>query len=83
MAGGPRRGSYLSQNDFRVHFGLGSVAKVDVLEVRWPNGRVETWHDLAVDQFHTRGEGSGHAPQMVRAVTVVLCRKGDSPLPSR
>jgi urease alpha subunit len=51
--------------------------------VRWPNGRVETWHDLAVDQFHTRGEGSGHAPQMVRAVTVVLCRKGDSPLPSR
>jgi hypothetical protein len=55
-------GSYLSQNDFRVHFGLGSVAKVDVLEVRWPNGRVETWHDVAVDQFHTLGEGSGHAP---------------------
>ena len=31
-------GSYQSQRDLRVHFGLGGVAEVDVLRVRWPNG---------------------------------------------
>ena len=31
-------GSYISQNDLRVHFGLGGAARVERLEVRWPNG---------------------------------------------
>ena len=61
MAGGPRRGSYLSQNDFRVHFGLNEATTVDRLEVRWPNGREEGWDNLAADQLHTLKEGSGHA----------------------
>jgi enediyne biosynthesis protein E4 len=55
-------GSYLSQNDFRVHFGLDAAAKVDRIDVRWPNGLEESWEGLEADRFHTLKEGSGHAP---------------------
>jgi enediyne biosynthesis protein E4 len=54
-------GSYLSQNDFRVHFGLGGAGRIDRIDVRWPNGREESWPDLAVDVIHTLKEGSGRA----------------------
>jgi hypothetical protein len=54
-------GSYLAQNDFRVHFGLALTARVDRIDVRWPNGREESWDGLDVDRFHTLKEGSGHA----------------------
>src|SRR4051794_7020816 len=52
-------GSYLSQNDFRVHFGLGAATRVDRIEVRWPNGAEQTWQNLDVDKFHTLTEGAG------------------------
>jgi hypothetical protein len=52
-------GSYYSQNDLRVHFGLGDAATVDRLEVRWPNGLTETWTGLAADRLITLEEGSG------------------------
>jgi hypothetical protein len=52
-------GSYLSQNDFRVHFGLGAAAQIDRVDVRWPNGRDERWENLPADRFHTLREGSG------------------------
>jgi hypothetical protein len=51
-------GSYLAQNDLRVHFGLGSAATVDRVQVRWPNGREETWGDVAADRIVTLSEGS-------------------------
>ena len=54
-------GSYLSQNDFRVHFGLGAATRVDRLDVRWPNGLEESWESLEIDRFHTLKEGSGRA----------------------
>jgi hypothetical protein len=54
-------GSYLSQNDLRVHFGLGEARVVERLVVRWPNGRVEEWRGLAPDRIHTLKEGSGGA----------------------
>jgi hypothetical protein len=54
-------GSYLSQNDFRVHFGLGSAARVDRVDVRWPNGLEERWDNLDADKLHTLKEGSGRA----------------------
>jgi len=54
-------GSYLSQNDFRVHFGLGAATRVDRLDVRWPNGLEESWERLDVDRFHTLKEGNGRA----------------------
>jgi hypothetical protein len=52
-------GIYLSQNDFRVHFGLGAATRVDRLEVRWPNGNEQTWQNLDVDRFHTLTEENG------------------------
>jgi hypothetical protein len=54
-------GSYLSQNDLRVHFGVGLDTEIARLEVRWPNGREESWEHLDVDRFHTLKEGEGRA----------------------
>jgi hypothetical protein len=55
-------GSYLSQNDMRVHFGLGTADHVDRVEVRWPSGKVETISNLAADHFYALKEGSGVVP---------------------
>jgi hypothetical protein len=46
-----RSQSYLSQNDPRLHFGLGKATRVEKLEVRWPGGPVETLADLPVDRY--------------------------------
>jgi hypothetical protein len=54
-------GSYLSQNDFRVHFGVGAATQIARLEVRWPNGLEESWESLEVDRIHTLKEGGGRA----------------------
>ena len=43
--------SYLCSNDPRVHFGLGSADKIDLLEIRWPDGKLETHRDLSVDRI--------------------------------
>ncbi|HEY6388560.1 MAG TPA: CRTAC1 family protein [Candidatus Acidoferrum sp.] len=53
--------SYDSNSDMRVHFGLGFVAKLDSVEVRWPSGLVEQFENLAVDAIHTLKEGTGVA----------------------
>jgi enediyne biosynthesis protein E4 len=53
--------SYDSNSDMRVHFGLGSVTKVDSVQIRWPSGLVENFDNLAVDRIHTLKEGSGAA----------------------
>ena len=55
-------GSYLSQNDLRVHFGLGAATKIDSVEIRWPSGKVETLTNLAADQFYSVLEGQGVVP---------------------
>ena len=55
-------GSYLSQNDVRVHFGVGSARKIDTVEIRWLSGKVETFGDLAPDQFYSVLEGQGIVP---------------------
>ncbi|MGD0910300.1 MAG: CRTAC1 family protein [Terracidiphilus sp.] len=44
---------YLSQNDGRLHFGLGAAATVNQITVRWPSGRVQTLTNQAVDQILT------------------------------
>jgi hypothetical protein len=52
-------GSYLSQNDPRVHFGLGQEAKMDAVEIRWPSGKSETLPNLPADFIYTIVEGEG------------------------
>lgn len=51
--------SYLSQNDLRVHFGLGKATKVDLIEIRWNSGKIETIKDVAADKFYAVLEGEG------------------------
>jgi hypothetical protein len=43
--------SYISQEDLRQHFGLGSAMTVDSLEVRWPDGTVTTMKNVKVNQI--------------------------------
>jgi hypothetical protein len=50
-------GSYLSQNDLRLHFGLGSATKIDLVEVRWPAGKTQSFTNLAADKIYTIVEG--------------------------
>jgi hypothetical protein len=53
--------SYDSNNDMRVHFGLGRNDKVDWAEVRWPSGLTEKFSGLHVDGIQNLKEGSGAA----------------------
>jgi hypothetical protein len=55
-------GSYLSQSDTRMHFGLGKATTIDSLEIRWPSGKVETFNDLRADSFYSIREGQGIVP---------------------
>jgi len=55
-------GSYLSQNDLRVHFGLGATHNIDSLEIRWPSGKIEIIKDLDVDKYYYVLEGQGIVP---------------------
>lgn len=50
-------GSYLSHNDMRVHFGLGSAQRVDRIRIRWPNGQTETREGMNTRQYVTIREG--------------------------
>jgi hypothetical protein len=52
-------GSYLSQNDLRIHFGLASATKVDSVEIRWPSGTIDNLKDLPADKIYSVIEGKG------------------------
>jgi len=68
VAGGPSKveqwqevrggGSYMSQNDLRIHFGLGAARMVERVDVRWPNGVAERWESLPAGALHTLREGT-------------------------
>jgi len=51
--------SFDSNNDMRVHFGLGTAAKIDWVEVRWPSGLLEKFENVGVDGVRTIKEGTG------------------------
>src|SRR4029077_5617287 len=53
--------SYDSNNDMRVHFGLGPATKLDSVQVRWPSGLLEKFENLAVDNLHIVTESPGLA----------------------
>jgi hypothetical protein len=50
---------YFSQNDLRIHFGLGKAEKVELLEIRWPSGAVETLKEIKVNQLIHVKENEG------------------------
>jgi hypothetical protein len=51
-------GSYMSQSDFRLHFGLGKATAVDVT-VTWPDGKIERFPHVAADRIVTVQQGKG------------------------
>jgi hypothetical protein len=51
--------SYLSQNDLRLHFGLGKESKLDSVEIQWPSGVVEKLQNVEADNIYTLVEGKG------------------------
>jgi hypothetical protein len=52
-------GSYLSQNDLRLHFGLGAHARIDRMEILWPDGSREVINSPAVDRIDQVRQGAG------------------------
>jgi len=50
-------GSYQSAGDPRLHFGLGGSDRVEIVEVRWPSGRMDRWTDLPANTGHLLREG--------------------------
>jgi hypothetical protein len=51
--------SYISQSDMRLHFGLEKRTKVDLIEVRWPNGTVDKITGVGANRIITIKEGQG------------------------
>ena len=56
-------GSYISSSDPRLHFGFEQRKKIDLIEVHWPDGRVETVRDAPINFFITIQEGKGIVKQ--------------------
>jgi len=51
-------GSYISQSDLRVHFGVGEATSVE-LEIRWPSGVIDRLAGVQTDRVVTVVEGMG------------------------
>jgi len=69
-------GSYLSQNDLRVHFGLNTATKIEAVEIYWPSGKVETLKSLDVDKFYSVLEGQGIVPpEKIRPLAPVSTKR--------
>jgi hypothetical protein len=51
--------SYYSQDDLRLHFGLGRAAKADAVDIAWPSGVKETLRDLPANHVFTIHESRG------------------------
>ena len=64
-------GGYISQSDLRIHFGIGMAEKIDLLEVRWPSGQIDTMKDVHPNQLIVVEEGKG----IVRTQPFAAARK--------
>lgn len=51
--------SFLTTNDPRAHFGLGTANAIDKIVVQWPDGALESFPPPAVDRFVTLMKGKG------------------------
>src|SRR6267154_454331 len=50
-------GGYISQSDFRLHFGLGKATRAETIEVQWPSGQWQVFHDVGAGKFYLIEEG--------------------------
>jgi hypothetical protein len=67
-------GSYESSNDFRPHFGLGQNTRVDKVEIRWPDGKLETLALSGIDRYFAVEEGKGVVPNVYDGITAAAPR---------
>jgi len=73
--------SYMSQNDLRLHFGLGQKTVMNTVEVLWPTGKKEVFKDLPADLIYTIVEGEG-IRQKVPFTTAATPVAASVPLPA-
>jgi enediyne biosynthesis protein E4 len=52
-------GGYISQSDFRLHFGLGKATRADAVEIRWPSGLAQRFENVGGNQVVRIREGIG------------------------
>jgi enediyne biosynthesis protein E4 len=73
-------GSYESNNDMRLHFGIGPAATVSDLEIHWSSGQVEHVQVPSVDRIFTVVQGRGIVPGVYDGIAQRLAasRSGDS-----
>jgi hypothetical protein len=64
-------GSYYSQNDLRLHFGLDKAETVESVEIRWPSGQVDTWKSLGANKLYLLAEGG----KLVKTETLANWKK--------
>ena len=76
MAGGKRQvlvnqwaTSYLSNNDPRLHIGLGAEKQINLLEITWSDGKKETFKNIPADRYLTISEGTGKSEQTLTGKT--------------
>jgi hypothetical protein len=55
IAGG---GSYLSQSDLRANFGMGTANKAELVEIKWPSGDAQEFHNVEADKLYLIEEGN-------------------------
>ena len=70
-------GSFCSQNDLRIHVGLGALTRADRIEVAWPSGASETIAAVDTDQVIVIREGGGivkRTPFVRRAMAACAAR---------
>ena len=64
-------GSYFSQNDMRMHFGLEQASKVDSVEIRWLSGQIDRFKDLEPNRLYVIQEGG----KILKAETLQAAKK--------
>jgi hypothetical protein len=66
--------SYLSQNSFVEHFGLGQFDFADSLKVLWPSGVVDTWYQVVANQIVHLHEGQGFRSLIASSYPTTICQ---------
>ncbi len=56
-------GSYISQNDRRILFGLGGASRIESLDIRWPDGETQQFENLVVDKYYLLKQGNPPVPR--------------------
>jgi hypothetical protein len=64
-------GSYYSQNDLRLHFGLDRATQADLVEIAWPSGAKDTLHNLAANHLYVVEEGGKILKTMVMGTALL------------